>query len=199
MSVEDRNLETEDLRDHLQMVDRILARVDEAPRISGWPFIMWGAVGGAMNVVSQLVVVQSGSPSLYWFPGALLLIAVLSMVTFGRKMKSQERRGLLDGHISNMFMIAWIVAMVEMLGANRIFTAWGQAGIWSLLFGVAMMYVALLSRSRAVFAGGAILILSILAANLELHYAGYILAAGDFIGMGGAGIALTLARRSSNG
>jgi hypothetical protein len=199
MSVDDRNLETQELRDHLQMVDRILARADATPCISGWPFIVWGVVAGAMNVVSQLVVVQGGSPSLYWVAGALLLIAVLSMVTFGRKMKSRERRGLLDGHISNIFMIAWIVAMVSTLGASHIFAAWGQAGIWSLMFGVATMYVALLSRSRAVFVGGVILILSILAANLELHYAGFVLAAGDFIGMGGAGIALTIARRSSDG
>lgn len=199
MSVDDRHLQPEDVRDHLQMVDRILARANAVPSISGWPFIMWGVVGAAINVVSQLVVVQGTSPSLYWIAGALVLIGALSMATFGRRMKSRERRGLLDGHISNMFMIAWIVAMVGMLGANHIFAAWGQAGIWSLLFGVAMMYVALLTRSRAVFAGGAILIFSILAANLDLRDAGYILAAGDVIGMCGAGIALTLARRASDG
>lgn len=199
MSVDGRNLESDEVRDHLQMVDRILARAEVVPRISGWPFMVWGLVGSTMNVVSQLVVVQGGPPSLYWIAAAVLLLAVLSMVTFGRNLNSRERRGLLEGHISNIFLIAWVVAMVAMLGANHLFKEWGQAGIWSLLFGVAMMYVALLSRSRAVFVGGAILILSILAANLQLHSAGYILAAGDFIGMCGAGIALTVARRSSNG
>ncbi|MDP9018987.1 MAG: hypothetical protein M3N19_11805 [Candidatus Eremiobacteraeota bacterium] len=191
----DDQMDSSAARDHLQMVDRILAQADDTARLSGAPFIVWGIAGGALNVVVQLVNVEQRSPNLLWISASLLVLATAFMIWFGINEKKQERRGLLDRHIGNLFMIAWIVALISMSFGSHIFPAWAQAAIWSLMFGAAMLNAALLARSPIAFAGGAILIASILVANMSLPYAGYILAAGDFIGMAGAGLALTIARR----
>ncbi len=181
-------------QDHLQMVDRILSRVDQPTCLNGAPYIIWGAVGGGTDIVSQLIVIQHGTPSLLWVALALILVATAFMIYFGVRMSRRERRGLLDRHIGMVFMISWAVSLVVMLCANRIFADWAQAAIWSLMFGAAMMYSGSLARSRVSFAGGALLIASIVIANFAPHYAGYVLAAGFIVGMGGAGLTLALAR-----
>ena len=188
------DLDAVQAQDHLQMVDRILSRVDEPASLSGSPFIIWGVVGAAMNAVVQLVIIQHGDPSLFWISTVLLVMALTFMVYFSLQLRKKERRGLLDRHVGNVFMIAWIVALFTMIAGSHIFVEWAQAAIWSVMFGAAMMNAASLARSRIVFIGGCMLILSIAGANLWLRDAGYILAAGDLIGMCGAGIALSLAR-----
>ena len=181
-------------QDHLQMVDRILSRAEQKPYVSGSPFVVWGIVGASFNIVTQLIVLQHGSPSMVWISIALLAAALVYMVFFGLGVAKRERHGLLDRHVGNLFMIAWIVALFVMALGGHIFADWAAAALWSLMFGAAMMNCASLAGSRTIFAGGIIMILSIVAANFYTHYAGYILAAGDVIGMGGTGLALILAR-----
>ncbi|MBC5814957.1 MAG: hypothetical protein GIW97_00305 [Candidatus Eremiobacteraeota bacterium] len=180
-------------RDHLAMVDRILSRIDEPVCLGGLPYIVWGVVGGSTDFVTQVVVVQHGAPSLLWVSLTLMLAAVAFMIYYGMRLSRKERRGLLGRHIGNVFMISWITSLVMMLLASHIFSYWAQGAIWSLMFGAAMMYVGTLARSRISFAGGILLLLSIIAANYSYQYAGYVLAAGFIIGMGGAGVALSLA------
>ncbi|GAC1359011.1 MAG: hypothetical protein NVSMB31_19370 [Vulcanimicrobiaceae bacterium] len=175
------------------MVDRILARVEE-PCLSGVPYIIWGIVGGGTDVLTQIVVIQNGAPSLLWLSAVLMLAAVGFMIWDGMRKAHSQRRGLLDRHIGMVFIISWVVSLVVMMFANHIFAYWAQGAIWSLMFGAAMMYTGSLARSRISFSGGVILIASILAANFTPHYVGYVLAAGFLAGMGGAGVALALAR-----
>lgn len=181
-------------QDHLQMVDRILSRAEEPACLNGGPFIIWGVVGAAMDLAVQVVFLQKGPPSLFWLPAILVACAIVFMVFFAARMAKRGRRGVLDRHIGNVFVIAWIVALIVMLLGAHIFTEWAQGAVWSLMFGSAMLFCGLLTRSRISFTGGAAVILSIIAANFAYPYAGYILAAGFLIGMSGAGVALTLAR-----
>lgn len=189
----ERDLDREQAADHLQMVDRILSRADDRVSLSGSPFIIWGFVAAVMNLGIQMFT-QRGSASLLWISVALLLMALSYMVYFTMVMRKQERRGLLDRHIGNVFLIAWIVALFVTTFANHLIAGWTQAAVWSMMFGAAMMYCASLARSAVVFAGGVVMILSIVVANYFLHDVGYIIAAGDIIGMCGAGFALMLAR-----
>jgi small-conductance mechanosensitive channel len=190
-----RDLDVVQAEDHLQMVDRILARVDEPVSVSGWPFLIWGVYGAVVNIVVQLVVFENHTSSLFWIVAGALVIAVTFMVFFLRSIRNRERRGLLDQHIGNLFMVAWIVALIAMLLGDHIFTNWAQAAIWSLIYGLTMLYCASLVRSRVVFIGGAILIASIVAANYSPAYVGYILAGGNLCGMAATGIVLMTARR----
>jgi len=189
----EQELNVSEARDHLAMVDRILSR-QEPPCLGGTPFIIWGIVGGGIDIIAQIVVSQKGSPSLMLIGGALILAAVAFMIWYSIGMAKKERRGLLDRHIGHVFMISWIVSFSVVYLAHHIFMNWAQGAVWSLMFGAAMMYAGTLTRSRIAFAGGIVLILSIIAANYAYDYAGYVLAAGFFVGMGGAGIVLTLAR-----
>ncbi len=187
-------MDVREAKDHLAMVDRILARADEPACLSGAPYIIWGTVGAGTDIVTQLIVVQHGSPSLLWLSLTLIVAAVAFMIFFTVQMARRERRRLLDRHIGNVFMISWIVSLVVMIFAGHIFSYWAQGAIWSLMFGSAMMYAGSLARNRISFAGGVVLILSILVANLMPAYVGYALAAGFLIGMSGAGGLLSLAR-----
>ena len=190
----ERDLGPDEARDHLAMVDRILSRAEEAPCLGGTPFIIWGVVGGGIDIVAQLVIFRHAPESLMWISMSLLLAAVAFMIYYSVQVSRQERRGLLDRHIGNIFMISWIVALASVYLAPHIFRYWAQGGVWSLMFGAAMMYAGTLARSRISFAGGIVLILSIIAANYALDFEGFVLAAGFFVGMTGAGIALALAR-----
>lgn len=176
------------------MVDRILSHADEPACLSGAPYIIWGTVGAGTDIVTQLIVVQHGSPSLLWLSLTLIVAAAAFMIFFTIQMARRERRHLIDRHIANVFTIAWIVSLVVMVFAGHIFSDWAQGAIWSLMFGSAMMYAGSLTRNRVSFAGGVVVILSILVANLMPAYVGYALAAGFLAGMGGAGVLLTLAR-----
>jgi hypothetical protein len=190
-----RDLDVVQAEDHLQMVDRILARVDEPLSVNGWPFLIWGVNGAVVNIVVQLVVFEHHASSLFGIVGVALAIAVILMVFLLRSIRTRGRRGLLDRHIGKLFLVASVVALIATLLGDHIFTNWAQAAIWSLIYGVTMMCCASLVRSRVVFVGGAILIASIVAANYSPHYVGYILAFGNLSGMAAAGIVLIAARR----
>ena len=190
----DQPMDAAQAQDHLQMVDRILSRVDEPICLDGGPYIVWGVVGGGTDIVTQTIVSHNGAPSLLWISLTLMVLAVSFMVYYGIRLSRKERRGLLGRHIGTVFMISWLVSLIVMIFAPRIFSDWAQAALWNVMFGAGMMYVGSLARSRVSFGGGVIVVAAILVANLFTPYAGYVLAAGFIVGMGGAGVVLTLAR-----
>jgi hypothetical protein len=181
--------------DHLAMVDRILARADEPVTVSGWPFVIWGAFGALADVFAQLVMVEQRPASLLWIPAAALAIVVGYMAFFVRGTRNRERSGHLDRYVNGLFALAGAVALVATLLGEQLFAGWAQAAVWSLVFGLTMMSCALLVRDRVLFAGGAVLIFALVAANLAPASVGYVLAAGSLAGMAGAGVVLISRRR----
>lgn len=191
------NLSAADARDHLQMVDRILSRTEETVQISGLPFLVWGIYGSVENLGAQLVP-ASGPIATWWNVASIVLLAaiLLVFVSLGRRnMRSADRVGVLDRHVYNLFLIAFAVAMLTMLLGSHIFANWAQSAVWSLMFGITMMYCAVLVRSRVILAGGSVLIASIFVANFLPLSVGYVLACGDLFGMAAAGIILMMGRR----
>ncbi len=183
-------------RDHIEMVDRILARADDTTVCVPYqPFLYWGIAAAVINVVSERVSVQHDSSELYWIAAAALVLALGLTIGWARRLHGQERRSLVGRQVYYAFNTAWIVSLACMLLAFRIFPQWGQAAIWSIMYGSAMLFAATLVRSRVLLAGGAVLIASILCANFAVGYAGYILAAGDLIGLAGAGLVLYASQR----
>ena len=177
------------------MVDRILSRVDDSASLDGTPFVIWGLASAILNIDVALVVAHGAPPSLFWVSAAVLAIGIASTIYVGRQYRNSERRSLLSRHVGNVFIIGWLACMAMTLFGQNIFLNWGQSALWSLVFGAATMYCGTLARSRVAFAGGAVLILSIIAANYFPGHVGYILAAGDLIGLGGAGLTLLLQSR----
>ncbi len=183
-------------RDHIEMVDRILARAEDTGGCVPYqPFLYWGFAAAVINVVSERVSVQHDSAELYWIAAAALVLALGLTIGWARRLHGQERRSLVGRQVYYAFNTAWIVSLACMLLAFRIFPQWGQAAIWSIMYGSAMLFAATLVRSRVLLAGGIVLIASILCANFAIGYAGYILAAGDLIGLAGAGLVLYATQR----
>ncbi|GAC1503618.1 MAG: hypothetical protein NVS1B14_09110 [Vulcanimicrobiaceae bacterium] len=183
-------------RDHLEMVDRILARADETKNCVPYqPFLIWGVAAAVINLVNELVYVQHVSDRLFFLAGAAIVVALLLTMVYVRQLQGQERRSLIGRQVYYAFNIAWILAAACDLLAFRIFPQWGQAAIWSVMYGAAMLFAGTLVRSRVLLAGGIVLIASIAAANFAVGFAGYILAAGDLIGLAGAGLVLYASQR----
>jgi len=188
-------MESFEAREHLDIVERILARTDQAPGISPFPFVVWGIAAAVMNVVMQLVVTQKAPAPLLFVGAAALLVAIILMVFWVRRLRGAERRTLIDRQMFIAFNIAWIVAFVAQVGAFHIFAQWAQAAIWSVMYGAALIFAGTLVRNRVVLAGGIALLLSIVVANFALSYAGFVLALGDLVGLAGTGAMLYAARR----
>lgn len=188
-------MESFEAREHLDIVERILTRTEQPCDVSPFPFVVWGLAAAVMNVVVQLVVSQKAPAALLSVAAAALLAAVILMIFWVRRLQGAERRTLLDRQIGIAFNIAWIVALVAQMGAFNIFAQWAQAAIWSVMYGAALIFAGTLVRNRVVLAGGIVLLVSIVAANFAMAYAGYVLALGDLVGMAGAGAMLYAARR----
>lgn len=182
-------------RDHLEMVDRILARADEPCGLSPYPFLIWGVAGASMNVVAQLVYIEHATQWLLALFAPILIVAIGLMIWWAVRLPAVERqRGLIDRHVFSVFNLAWIVALVVQVGAERIFPTWAQAALYLLMYGFAMVSVGLIARSRPVLIGGSVMLAAIVVANFVPDYTGYVLALGDLFGMAGAGIVLWLQR-----
>ena len=182
-------------RDPLEMVDRILSRAEEPCALSPYPFLIWGVAGALLNVVVQLVYIQHATQWLLALFAPILVVAIGLMIWWAMRLRAMERqRGLIDRHVLYLFNLAWIVALVVQLGAERIFPTWGQAALYLLVYGFAMASVGLIARIRPLLIGGFVMLASIVVANFTPPYTGYVLALGDLIGMAGAGVVLWLQR-----
>lgn len=177
------------------MVDRILSRSDEPCALSPYPFLIWGIAGAMLNVVVQLVYIQNAPQWLLFAFAPILVVAIGLMIWWAMGMRAAEQqRGLIHRYVFSVFNVAWIVALVVQIGAERIFPTWAQAALYVLMYGFAMVSVGLIARSRPVLAGGAVMLASIVVANFALGATGYVLAAGELVGMAGAGLVLWLQR-----
>jgi hypothetical protein len=182
-------------REHLDIVERILARSDEPACVSAFPFVVWGIAAAIMNCVAQVLVAHQAPTSVVFVAVAALLAAIILMVFWVRRLGGAERRTLIDRTMALVFNIAWIVALVAQVGSFNIFAQWAQAAIWSVMYGAALLFAGTLVRNRVVLAGGIVLLISVVVANFVLPYAGYVLALGDLVGMAGAGALLYAGRR----
>lgn len=190
------NLDPEEVQDHLAMVDRILLQADRQVRLLPQPFIAFGIAGGIIDLVAQWVYVNGATPSLFWIAVVSWFIAIAVAISSSRRLKSSKvRLTVLDGQMYALFNVIWIVTLITALGAQpHILTGWAGAAIWSFAYAIAMIFAGT-QGNRLTFAGGIVLAVSIVAANFFYPVAGYIFAAGMWIGMAGAGVALLVTQR----
>ena len=194
--VSEHELDPSQAQDHLQMVDRILSEADRQVRLLPAPFIAFGIAGGLIDFISQRVYVEHDSPSLFWLSGIAWLIAIVVTIGSSRALRlSKQRFSVLDGQMYALFNVIWIVTLVTALGAQpHIFSQWAGAAIWSFAYAIAMIFAGT-QGNRIAFAGGVVLAASIVVANFFYPIAGYIFAAGMWIGMAGTGVALLATQR----
>ncbi len=184
-------------RDHLEMVDRILARAEHnMSPMTPWLYCLWGVAGAILDIADQLVFVQNVSPKLFFVSGAVLLAAVGMTVAYARSARNAERVSAFERQIGRVFWAAWIAAIVVDFGGNRLFPGWAPAAIWSVVIAVPLLFIGLQGH-RVTLSGGVVLLASVVAANfVPAGLTGYVLAAGMLVGLTGSGIAFALLRRN---
>lgn len=182
-------------REHIEMVDRILAQSDQSLCAGAEYFVVWGLYSGVSVTVWQLVGNGVLPPAALWAQLVLLAAAIAFSVVRGRSTYAvRERRSIVQREFFNVLWLSIGLAFIANVAAFRIFSGWAQAAIWSYAEAIVLFFIALHGNRRAMLAGIAVVV-SLIAANfVERGVTGYVLAAGLVAGYAGFGIAELLTR-----
>jgi hypothetical protein len=182
-------------RDHIEMVERILAQSDQSLCAGAEYFIVWGLYSGIAVVDWQLVNDGVLPATALWAQAALLLAAVVFTIWRGRATKAaRARQSIVQREFFNVLWLSIGLAFVANVAAFNVFSGWAQAAVWSFAEAIVLFFIALHGNRRAML-GGIAVVVSLIAANfVHRDVMGYVLAAGVVAGYAGFGIAELLAR-----
>jgi hypothetical protein len=191
----DRGLSASQARDHIEMVDRILA--ESQPRLcsGGEFFVVWGFISAYVTVLSELVVRAAlPKPVLWTIPVVLVAGAVFSIVRGAQTRRLIARTSLVQREFFNVLWLTLGLALVVDVAAFRIFPGLASAAIWSVAEAIVLLFIGMHGNRRAQLAG-ALVVVSLVAANfLSANLSAYVLAAGMLAGYGGFGLSELAAR-----
>ncbi len=182
-------------RDHIEMVDRILAESHQRLCAGGEYFVIWGA--GAAFVTLAFALIDAGrapAAAIWSVPAVLAVCAILSILR-GRAMRRVlHRSSLVQREFFNVLWLTLGLAFVVNVAAFRLFPGIASAAIWSVAEAIVLLYIGMHGNRRAQFAG-VLVVASLVAANFApAGISAYVLAAGMLAGYGGFGISELLAR-----
>ena len=181
-------------REHIAMVERIIAASSRKLEAGGEFFVIWGVAGAVMDTVLTLVLTQRLPGSAMWISAATLVLAVVLTIARSRYYrKSGESMSLLQREYLNVLMLAIVLAFVTQLIGFNLFLPIGLMALWNVVEALVLFYIGMHGNRRAQI-GGIVLLVSIALANVMPAYTGFILAAGVLVGYGGFGVADLLAR-----
>lgn len=182
-------------RDHIEMVDRILAESHQRLCAGGEYFVVWGLGSALVTVLFQLVATAALPPSALWFVPVILTAGAAFSIARARIMRRVlARSSLIQREFFNVLWLTLGMAFVVDAAAYRIFAAVAAAAIWSVAASIVLLYIGMHGNRRAQIAG-VLVVVSLIAANFgPTGIAGYILAAGMLIGYAGFGLTELLAR-----
>ena len=182
-------------REQVEMIERILAASSQRLCAGGEYFLIWGLYSGLVAVVTQLVA--NNQLPIQAFIGVIVLMlgAIAFTIVRSRRQNMQfGRRSVLQREFLNVLYLTLGLAVVANLACGNLFPEWGRTAIWSFSEAVVVFYIGMHGNRRAQVAGIA-LVVSMAVANFSPpQIAGYILAAGMFVGYAGFGLAEMLAR-----
>ncbi len=191
----DRGLTAPQARDHIEMVDRILA--ESQPRLcsGGEFFVVWGVISAYITVLSELVVRASlPKPVLWTIPVVLVAGAIFSIVRGAQTRRRIARTSLVQREFFNVLWLTLGLAFVVDIAAFRIFPGLASAAIWSVAEAIVLLFIGMHGNRRAQLAG-VLVVVSLVAANfISSNLAAYVLAAGMLAGYGGFGLSELAAR-----
>ncbi|MBV8068131.1 MAG: hypothetical protein JO113_09135 [Candidatus Eremiobacteraeota bacterium] len=182
-------------REHIEMIERILA--ESHPRLcaGGEFFVVWGIASAYLTVLFELVAQGAVPVVAEWSAAIVLLGAVLYTGLRGRALgRTLARTSLVQREFFNVLWITIGLAFIVNVAAFRIFPGIASAGIWSVAEAIVLLYIGMHGNRRAQFAG-ALVVASIVVANfLAPALSAYVLAAGMLAGYTGFGLSELLAR-----
>jgi hypothetical protein len=181
-------------REHIEMVQQILAESSQRLCYGGPYFIIWGLYSGAATVSWQLIHDRVLPVSSVWFQIALLVAAIAVTVVRARmRPPDEERRSLVQREFFNVLWLTIGLSFIVNVGAFNLFPGFASAAIWSFAEAIVLLYIGMHGNRRAQIAGVAVVV-SMIVANFLPNLAGYVLAAGMVAGYAGFGLAESLAR-----
>lgn len=174
-------------RDHIEMVDRILAESCQRLCTGGEYFLVWGIGSAAVTTLFSLVGI--GLPSALWAVPVILIACVVFSVLRGKSTRGTlARSSLVQREFFNVLWLTIGVAFVANVAAFRLFPGIASAAIWSVAAAIVLFFIGMHGNRRAQIAG-IIVVVSLVAANFAPpSLAGYVLAGGMLAGYGGFGL-----------
>ena len=182
-------------RDHLEMVDRVLAETQPRLCSGGEFFVAWGVATAFVTVVAHLVARGTLPAPWLWSIPAMLAAASLFSIVRGRRTRlAMARTSLLQREFFNVLWLTVGLGVVVNVAVYNIFTGIASAAIWSVVEAVVLLYIGMHGNRRAQITG-VLVVVSLVAANfVPPGLVAYVLAAGMLAGYGGFGVSELLAR-----
>lgn len=182
-------------RDHIEMIERILAEAQPRLCSGGEYFVVWGVAAAYITLLVHLADRALVPPAALWSVPLVLVAATVFSILRGRKTRYiPARASLLQREFFNVLWLTIGLAFICNLAAYRIFGGIAASAIWSVAQAIVLLYIGMHGNRRAQIAG-VLVIVSLVAANFAPPgIAAYILAAGMLAGYGGFGVTELLAR-----
>ena|SRR5579871_2626563 len=181
-------------RDHLAMVERILAESQPKLCAGGEYFLIWG-IGSAYVTLLFTLANRGLVPSAALWSGPVVLgFCVLFSILRGRSTRRALRASLVQREFFNVLWLTIGLAFVANVGAYRIFAGTASAAIWSVAESIVLLYIGMHGNRRAIVAGTLVIVSLVVANFASAAFVGYILAAGMLVGYAGFGASELLAR-----
>lgn len=189
------HLNASEARDHIEMVDRILAESQQRLCAGGEYFAVWGAGSAFVPTLFQLFNNGAVPASALWsIPAVIVVCAIFSIVRARRTRYMLARSSLIQREFLNVLWLTLSLAFVANAAAYRIFSGLASAAIWSVAEAIVLFYIGMHGNRRAQIAG-VIVVAGLIAANFaSANIAGFVLAFGMLAGYGGFGVSELLAR-----
>jgi hypothetical protein len=188
-------LNPSDARDHVEMIDRILAESQQRLCAGGEYFAVWGAGSAIVPTLFQLYDNGAVPAAALWaVPAVIAACAIFTIVRARRTRHLLARSSLIQREFFNVLWLTLALAFVANAAAYRIFSGLASAAIWSVAEAIVLFYIGMHGNRRAQIAG-VIVVACLIAANFSsASIAGYVLAAGMLAGYGAFGVSELLAR-----
>ncbi len=182
-------------RDHIEMVERILAEAQPRLCSGGEYFVVWGIASAYVTVSFHLAAIGALPAGLLWSAPLVLAAAVLFSIVRGWTTRpAVARTSLVQREYFNVLWLTVGLAFITNIAVYRIFTGLASAAIWSIAQAIVLLFIGMHGNRRAQIAG-VLVVVSLIAANFAAPgMAAYILAAGMLAGYTGFGVAELLAR-----
>lgn len=179
-------MDAREAREHLEMVDRILAQAEERPvRMIPGLVIVWGFAAAAMDAGQQIAASNPSAEWGLWLTYAALAIGMaysvglcFSLIRCAR----YERVSYAERRMGSVMGAVWFTVFVAAFAQPHLFSGWAGAAVWSMGAAI-MMLMTGFNGDRRGLAGGLVMLASVLAANYVWpQVPGYALAAGFIFG-----------------
>jgi hypothetical protein len=188
-------LDAQQAREHLAMVDRILAESSQRLSFGAEYFIVWGCYGAFATLLWQLAALHRIPPTALLAQVVVLAGAIAFTVWRGRVQKQYAvRRSIVQREFFNVLWLTVGLACVVNVAGFNIFPGIAQAAIWSFAEAIVLFFIGMHGNRRATIAGIAVIVSMVAANFLPRAEAMYPLAAGMLLGYAGFGVAELLAR-----